>query len=157
MPMRALWLLLIVLLLSGATLSFAADPRMPNKTDRCPVCGMFVAPYPEWVATIQFKDDSQLFFDGAKDLFKYYFALPTKDDPRTREQIRDIFLTDYYTMQLRSAGELYLIRGSDVYGPMGHELVPVAGEEAAKTFARDHGSTHILTLDQLTPELLPED
>ena len=47
----------------------AAEPQMPEKKDRCPICGMFVAPYPDWIATIVFKDDSQVFFDGCKDLF----------------------------------------------------------------------------------------
>ena len=27
---------------------WASDLHMPGAGDRCPVCGMFVAPYPEW-------------------------------------------------------------------------------------------------------------
>ena len=36
---------------------------------------MFVAKYPDWVAQIRFKDQKTVFFDGAKDLFKYYFRI----------------------------------------------------------------------------------
>ena len=152
--------ILIVLLLGLALLSLpvlAQEPQMPGKRDRCPVCGMFVAPYPDWIATILFKDNSQLFFDGAKDLFRYYFSLPNKNDSRTREDIGNIYLTEYYSTRLLPIDELYLVLGSDVYGPMGHELIPVAGEAAAKSFAKDHGGTKIIRFEQLTPQLLPEE
>lgn len=155
--MRRICLLLISLLLLSTVSSFAAEPQKPGKNDRCPVCGMFVAPYPDWVATIVFKDDSQLFFDGAKDLFRYYYSLPNENDARTREEITDIYLTDYYSTRLLPVEQLFLVLGSDTYGPMGHELIPVAGEEAAKTFAKDHKGQKIITFDQLTPQLIPAD
>ena len=50
-------------------------PFKPGATDKCPVCGMFVAKYPDWVAEIIFKDGSAVYFDGCKDMFKYYFNL----------------------------------------------------------------------------------
>ena len=155
--MRYLVLITVVLALTGTTLSLADGPRMPGKTDRCPVCGMFVAPYPDWVATIQFEDGSQLFFDGAKDLMKHYFTMPTKHDPRTRETIGTIYFTDYYTTRLLPAADLFFVLGSDVYGPMGHELIPIAGKEAAESFARDHGGKQILRFDQITLETVPAD
>lgn len=130
---------------------------MPTKMDRCPVCGMFVAPYPDWIATIVFKDDSQLFFDGPKDLFRYYYSLPNETDTRKREDITEIYLSEYYSTRLLPIGQLFLVLGSDVYGPMGHELVPVAGEGAAKTFAKDHNGLKIVTFEQLTPQDLPAD
>ena len=34
---------------------------------------MFVYKYPDWLAEIIYNDDSVEFFDGAKDLFKFYF------------------------------------------------------------------------------------
>ncbi len=155
--MRSFCLLAIFLLLISAGSSFAADPKLPGKRDRCPVCGMFVAPYPDWVATIVFSDDSQLFFDGAKDLFRYYFSLPNQNDSRTRAEISTIYLTDYYSTRLLPAEQLFLVIGSDVYGPMGHELIPVAGAAEAKTFAKDHQGQQIISFDQLTPQHLPAD
>jgi len=154
---RLLPFILIAALLCAATLSPAAELRTPGKKDRCPVCGMFVAPYPDWIATILFEDGSQLFFDGAKDLFRYYYSLPNKNDSRAREQIREIYLTDYYSTRLLPIDQLFLVLGSDVYGPMGHELIPVAGEKAAKSFAKDHKGTKIIRFEQLTPQLLPSE
>ena len=47
------------------------DTPPPGPGDTCPVCGMFVAKYPEWIATIVFGDGTAVHFDGAKDMFKY--------------------------------------------------------------------------------------
>ena len=133
----------------------AAEPRMPEKKDRCPVCGMFVAPYPDWIATIVFKDDSQVYFDGCKDLFRYYFGLPEGQSKGTRSEIAEIYVTEYYSTQLVPAGEVFFVLGSDVYGPMGKELIPVANKELAKTFMRDHSGTQILQFKKITHEVLP--
>jgi hypothetical protein len=55
--------------------SFAAPYAPPGKEDRCPVCGMFVAPYPNWSSSIHFQDGTRVFFDGPKDLFRYFFDM----------------------------------------------------------------------------------
>lgn len=151
----SLCVLIGLLLLTGS--GFAKPLQLPEKKDRCPVCGMFVAPYRDWLGTILFKDDSQLFFDGAKDLFRYYYGLPNENDARTRADIANIYLTDYYSTRLVPIDQLFLVIGSDVYGPMGHELIPVAGEEAARTFAKDHRGQQIIRFEQLTPQHIPKD
>ena len=35
----------------------------PGARDTCPVCGMFVARYPEWVATVLWQDGHAAHFD----------------------------------------------------------------------------------------------
>ncbi len=157
MPPRCkLWVLLPILLLLPWQI-FAAEPARPGPRDRCPVCGMFVAPYPEWTATILFQDGTQLFFDGAKDLLRYYFSLPNQEDRRTREQIASIYVTDYYSTKLVPIEQVFFILGSDVYGPMGAELIPVMGEKPAKAFLRDHAGKQLLRFEQLRQEQLPVD
>jgi hypothetical protein len=44
---------------------------------------------------------------------------------------------EYYSQELKRAEDLRFVAGSDVVGPMGPELVPVAVETAPR-FARDH-------------------
>lgn len=144
---------LALILTAGVTLS--AEPAAPGKKDRCPVCGMFVAPYPDWIATILFQDGSQLFFDGSKDLFRYYFRMPADGSPQGRGQVASIHVTEYYSTKLMRAEQVFFVLGSDVYGPMGKELIPVAGKESAATFLRDHQGTEILGFDQITPDKLP--
>lgn len=146
----------ILLLLLLPLQSFAFEPLLPGKKDRCPVCGMFVAPYTDWIATIVFKDDSQVFFDGCKDLFRYYFKLP-EHGKISREAIAEIYVTDYYSTRLVPAKDALFILGSDVYGPMGKELIPLVGQEFAETFLQDHAGTGLFHFEEITPELLPAD
>ncbi len=42
-----------------------------SKKERCPVCGMFVSPYPKWITQIQHKDGSHHSFDGVKCMMRY--------------------------------------------------------------------------------------
>jgi nitrous oxide reductase accessory protein NosL len=69
----AIFFLTSMMLLSGAAppaVAGNAAPATVAKTDKCPVCGMFVAKYPDFLGQIIFSDDSHAFFDGAKDMFK---------------------------------------------------------------------------------------
>jgi len=153
--MKSLLAAIFALLLAAGPILAVDPPSAPGKQDRCPVCGMFVAPYPEWIAVMVFADGSQFYFDGGKDLFRYYFELPEEHAPHSRQQITAVYVTEYYSTRLMQADALYFVVGSDVYGPMGHELIPVAGREAAMTFLRDHQGREILTFGQVTPAKLP--
>jgi len=124
--------------------AIAAPPSAPGPKDRCAVCGMFVAPYPDWVAVIAFKDGTKAYFDGPKDMFVYFFDLAQyKPDSKT-EDIEALYVTEYYSTELMNIHDVLLVTGSDVTGPMGYELVPVKGRENAETFMRDHNGKKIM-------------
>ncbi len=146
---------IIAIVFMSFSVGMAADVQMPGKKDRCPVCGMFVAPYPDWIATITFQTEPQLYFDGCKDMLRYYF----KHVDRTERalDVTGIYVTDYYSTRLVPAKDAFFVVGSDVYGPMGKELIPVAGREQAEIFSRDHGGSGIYPFAEITPELLPVD
>lgn len=134
-----------------------ADEVGPAKlapTDKCPVCGMFVAKYPDFVARIVFKDGSQAFFDGVKDMMKYYFNLAKYNPGKQVADITAVAVTDYYTLTLIDGLTAYYVIGSDVYGPMGKELIPFKGEAEAKEFMKDHAGKAILTFKDIKPETL---
>ena len=102
----------------------------PSPGDTCPVCGMFVAKYPEWVATVLWKDGHAHHFDGTKDLFKYLLKLDKYAPGHTADEMETVIVTDYYGLEKIGAKDALYIIGSDVYGPMGHELVPLAKTHA---------------------------
>ncbi len=128
---------------------------MPGPRDRCPVCGMFVVKYPEWIATIVFNDGQQLFFDGAKDMFRYYFSLP--EGKVTRDDIHGIYVTEYYSARYAPVDEVLFVLGADVYGPMGAELIPVRGRQHAETFMKDYSGKRIVAFAEVTSDMLPAD
>ncbi len=132
------------------------DPVVPGPRDKCLVCGMFVARYPEWVAGARFADGSHAVFDGAKDLFKFWFAVETYAPRRTRADVRELFVTDYYAVRQIDARAAWYVEGSDVTGPMGRELVPFETNDAAREFMRDHHGKRLLRFDDVTPALLKE-
>lgn len=132
----------------------AGSPAKPGPKDKCPVCGMFVHKYPEWVAQVHFRDGTRLFFDGAKDLFKF-LAGPDKYSPGRRIQdVEAIFVTDYYSLEPVEAKGAFYVVGSDVYGPMGRELIPFSMEEEARAFLKDHSGKTVLSYPQVTQEVL---
>lgn len=133
-----------------------AGPVVPAPADKCPVCGMFVARYPDWVAGLRFADGSHAVFDGAKDLFRFWLEPARYLPGRTRADVVRMFVTDYYAVTPVDARAAWYVVGSDVTGPMGHELVPFASEAAAREFLRDHHGRRVLRFDEVTPELLKE-
>ena len=130
------------------------EPAEPSKRDKCPVCGMFVYKYPDWLAEVVFKDQTVDFFDGAKDLFKYYFNLRKYRPGRKIRDIAAVYVREYYDMKLIDARRAFFVVGSDVYGPMGHELIPFATEKDAKTFMTDHRGKRLLRFWEVTPEVI---
>lgn len=134
----------------------AAEKGMPKATakDKCPVCGMFITKYPDWISAVVFKDGSKAFFDGAKDMFKYLFDLKKYNPSKKKDDIEAIWVLDYYSLAPIQAGKAWFVAGSDVFGPMGRELIPLEKESGAKEFLKDHKGQRILKFSEVTPEII---
>jgi len=125
-----------------------------TKKDRCPVCGMFVHPYQKWITQIQFKDNSHHSFDGMKCMCRLYID-PEKYEPTKKKQdFKLVLVRDYYTLKFIRHDKAFYVVGSDVFGPMGHELIPFSSEKDAGTFLSDHNGLKILRFDEIDTELL---
>jgi nitrous oxide reductase accessory protein NosL len=149
---------LLLVLCAGIFLSsipaFATPFPSPGPKDKCPVCGMFVHKYQDFLGAIAFKDGRTLWFDGAKDLFKYYVDPTAYGGGHKPEEIKTILVTDYYAVALIDARTAWYVFGSDVFGPMGHELIPFAKEAAAREFMADHGGKRLLLFKEIDAGLL---
>jgi len=131
-------------------------PLRPGEKDRCPVCGMLVAPYPEWTGQVRHSDGTTVFFDGSKDLFRYLLSLDRYAPERNRKSVAAVFVTNYYDGEVIAARTALFVSGSNVMGPMGPELVPHRSREAAEDFMRDHAGRQILRFDEITEAVLRE-
>ena len=136
--------------------AFAASPSTsaPTQKDKCPVCGMFVSKYPDWVATVTFKDSTVLFFDGTRDFFTWYHNMQKYSPSRKQAHIASITVNDYYTLKPVDALQAHFVIGSDVYGPMGKELVPFRKLNDAQAFLKDHKGKMVLRFQDITPAIL---
>jgi nitrous oxide reductase accessory protein NosL len=114
--------------------------------DKCPVCGMFLYKYPRWVSMIEYSNGKKLYFDGLKDLFKYYF-----EDPK---DIKGLFTRDYYTQETIALKDAYFVLGSDVYGPMGNELIAFKDKKSAQNFFFDHRGKKIVNFKEITKSMV---
>ena len=126
----------------------------PGQMDLCPVCGMMVSKYPNWTATVVWKDGRAHYFDGAKDLFKFLQALPHYAPGRTAANISVIAVTEFYDLKKIDARQAFYVTGSDVLGPMGHEMVPLATKGDAEGFLQDHHGRRLLRFDDVTPAII---
>ena len=122
----------------------------PAHSDTCPVCGMFVAKYPEWVATLVFKDGATAQFDGAKDMFKYLLEIDKYEKNQSIDGVAVLGVTEYYAVERIDAKEAFYVVGSDVLGPMGHDLVPFRNRADAEEFMADHKGKRIVTFGSVS-------
>lgn len=144
----------VILLLHVFTVTLYAAPEEKVDADvRCAICGMFVAKYDNWIVQVRLSDDKVLFFDGVKDMLVFYFD-PQQYSSMNREDIKEIWVKDYYSLDWMDGRNALYVIGSDVYGPMGKEFIPFSSQEAADNFLQDHLGTKILTLDEVTDELV---
>lgn len=136
----------IAIYLVDKTVTHTSKAIKVPKGAKCQVCGMFVSKYPKWAAKITTKTGKTYYFDGNKDLMKYYF--------KTQEPLDEMLVTNYYTITALPAKKAYYVIGSNVYGPMGHELIAFATQAEAEQFKKDHFGTRVLSFKAITPAIV---
>jgi len=124
------------------------DPK-----ERCAVCGMFVAKYQPWIAQLHQPGEKVVMFDGVKDMMAYYFNPSAYGGPGDVTGA-EIWVKDYYGLQWLDGRSAYFVVGSDVMGPMGEELIPFDGREAAENFLKDHKGKQILLFGDIQAEMI---
>lgn len=124
--------------------------QVPQKA-KCPVCGMFVFKYPKWAAKLVAGDHIH-FFDGVKDMMKFYFNPSKFAHSHTPKDFEDIKVTDYYSQNEIDGRTAYYVLHSNVFGPMGHELIPFESKDNAQTFLKEHNGRLIVSFEEITEQ-----
>jgi nitrous oxide reductase accessory protein NosL len=148
---RILCGLLLLILPAG---SLAENKIAPAAKDKCAICGMFVAKYPDWSAMIEYKNGRRVWFDGVKDLLKGYVSPARYGLPKERSDIKAVWVKDYYSLSFTDGRTALYVVGSDILGPMGKDLIPFAREKDARGFQTDHQGEKVLRFDQLNADIL---
>jgi nitrous oxide reductase accessory protein NosL len=65
-------------------------------------------------------------------------------------------VTDYYGLAFVDGYKAIYVIGSDVYGPMGRELIPFEKEADAKEFMKDHKGKTLLRFKDVTMEVIKQ-
>jgi nitrous oxide reductase accessory protein NosL len=117
---------------------------------KCPVCGMFVAKFPDWTAITRFKDGTTFYYDGPKDMFSHYLDTSRYTPGKRQADIVALSVKEYYSLAMIDAHTAWYVIGSDIYGPMGSELIPFKTEKDAASFKLDHKGKRILRFNDIT-------
>ena len=133
--------------------SLLAEPAKEiTPQERCPVCGMFVAKYPDWITQVRLSNGTVKFFDGVKDLLAFLFNPASFG--AAGQTAKEIWVKDYYTLAWLDGRAAWYVIGSDVYGPMGHEFIPFGSAGAAENFRKDHNGTKVVRFNEITEPLV---
>lgn len=145
--------LVFLLFPAGEALAGKAAVSAPADA-KCPVCGMFVAKYPDWFTSLTFRDGSTVYFDGPKDMFTFCLNVKKYGPTKSQTDIAAVAVKDYYSLKVIDGRKAFFVSGSNVYGPMGKEIVPFAKEADAREFLKDHNGKKILRFGEVTPAVL---
>ncbi len=139
------WLVAVVAIAALAAGGYLAslDPLRPQtvgKELRCPVCGMYPALFPQWMAQIVFSDRQMIAFDSPAEMLRYLHEMPRYAKGRKADEIVRRYVSDYTTGGWLVAEEAIFVAGSRVRGPMREPDFPAfRSREAASAFANEHG------------------
>jgi copper chaperone NosL len=145
---------LICLLTAAGVLAAGKSSATVPAGAKCPVCGMFVAKFPDWTATARFKDGTASYYDGPKDMFSHYFDTARYTPGKRQTDIVALAVKEYYSLAMIDARGAFFVTGSDVYGPMGSELIPFNTEKDANSFKLDHKGKRILRFNEITQQTI---
>lgn len=127
----------------AAALAISACGRSP--TPRCASCGMRVDAQSAYRAGGRGGDGQALHFDAPKCLFRHHLE---------KGALRETWFIEYYTQHKAPGQSLLFVSGTDLLGPMGEDLIPVAGQAAAETMKRDHRGRRILRFSEVDAALV---
>jgi copper chaperone NosL len=145
---------LICILTAAGSLAAGKGADVVPAGAKCPVCGMFVAKFPDWTATARFKDGTTSYYDGPKDMFSHYFDTARYTPGKRQADIVVLAVKEYYSLAMIDARTAYFVVGSDVYGPMGSELIPFKTEKDANSFKLDHKGKRVLRFNEITRQTI---
>ena len=122
---------------------------LPTENDRCQVCGMMPARFPDFRSQILTKDKRTIHFCSTSCLIKFKTDPLKYMDPVPQTMMT--WVTVFPDGTFDYAGGLYYVVGSPQMGSMGPEALPFRERATAQAFAGKNGGT-VVTFDELTPE-----
>jgi nitrous oxide reductase accessory protein NosL len=134
---------------AAALLPLDPQGRMQiSASDRCPVCAMRVDRHPKFACAIQLKDQRTYYFCSAGCMIKSWLH-PEIFLGKAAEQFKRAVCREYFSGQTLDAREVIWVAGSDVLGPMGPAVVPLADASHLAAFRRRHGGRTTFRLSEL--------
>lgn len=111
---------------------------------------------PTWASKISFSNKKEAFFCSPKSMLEFYF---NKNkwilfDAKTVEDLEQLLVIDYKTLEVIDASKAYFVYGSNKTSPAGDDLVPFKTLEEAKNFEAANNGKRILRLSEISRALI---
>jgi copper chaperone NosL len=120
----------------------------PVDQDRCPVCNMVPARYPNFNAQLIMADKKRFHFCSTQCLFEF-MQEPPKHGASTGD-VGDVWLHDHVSGRYIFGKNAYYVVGSKVHGPMGPEAIAFDLKSEATDFAKANGG-QVFKFGKITP------
>lgn len=121
-------------------------PALAQAGEHCAHCGMTIEEGSGFTTGATDGAGHDVFFDSPKCLFRWL-------GQSAGAGARGAWVTEYFTRTHTPIDDAFYVLGSDVSGPMGADLVPVAPRDRAEHFASSHGG-RVLTRAEVTSEVV---
>jgi copper chaperone NosL len=122
-----------------------------SEADRCPVCAMQVSKHPRFACSIELTDGRCFYFCGTGCLIRSWLH-PEVFLKTPKSHLGRAVVQEYFGGKPVDALEAVWVAGSDVVGPMGPALVPLASKDDLETFRKRHGGKTTFQLAEMDDE-----
>ena len=114
----------------------------------CRHCGMPSQEYPKWKVKVV-TEKGPIWYCSPRCMF-----ISVKKKDNGHKGIKSIDVISYYATNTIDAKTALYVTGSDILGPMGHDLVPLKDKAAAKDFKNEHKGQTIVSFDDVNMKII---
>lgn len=152
------WAVAMILMLAMPMIASASEaaPAAVSRDARCPVCGMYAARFPKWMAQARLPDGKVVVFDAPSDMFRF-LTTPEKYDHNAVEISNSaLWVSDHANKGWLNAREAFYVRGSDIKGPMRQPDLPAFRNQVeADAAVAEHGG-QVLRFKDINASLIDQ-
>jgi nitrous oxide reductase accessory protein NosL len=122
-----------------------ASAQRGGATGRCGLCGMRVTRGAAFSAGARTAANEEVLFDSVKCMFRWLGQHADATAP---------WVTEHLTRSERPARDVFYVLGTDLQGPMGHDLVPVDTAEHAEQLRQSHHGTRVVRFAEVDAAII---
>ena len=148
--------IVVIVLLLAYSLVAGQKGFVADKSEHDMICGLKPYQYPKWTTEIELSNARKLHFVSVKCMMLFYFKNDQWADlgVKGKEDIKDLRVQDYNTLDVVDAKEAFYVFGSRRISPKGDDLVPFATEQGAKEFIEKDGGKRIMRFNDFKLNLM---
>jgi nitrous oxide reductase accessory protein NosL len=111
---------------------------------------------PTWTSKIEFSNKKFAYFSSPKSMFEFYFTeFKWKPfDAKTVDDLENIYVTDFKTLEIIDAKKAYYIYGSRKISPAGDDLVSFKTLTDAQNFKNSENGKRIFRFSEVSNGLI---